>query len=163
MKLLPECCSSKCVDNLAAKKMIERFLAIKLEPKSKGNPSKNVWEGVKVERVSMRALHPSLGLYLKRTWRVHPRRGKPQRSGDYWKRWGPGAVGPRSADLWGRPAPGWAPWIPPLARWFLNGYKLRKYGARPKVCLKRCPNYFSQRILKLRKYFWYFLWKGKNC
>jgi len=27
--------------------------------------------------------------------------------------------------------------------------------------LKRCPNYFSQRFLKLREYFWYFCEKGK--
>ena len=78
-----------------------------------------------------------------------------------WRRWGPGAVGPGSADLWGRPAPGWAPWCPPLARCFLNGYELWKYCARPNVCSKRCPNYFSQRILKLRKYFWSFCKKGK--
>jgi len=43
-----------------------------------------------------------------------------------------------------------------LARCFLNGYELWKYGAQPKVCSKRCPNYFSQRILKLKKYFWSF-------
>jgi len=54
--------------------MRERFLEIKLESKSKGNPSKNVSEGVRVERVSMRAHHPSLGLYLKETRRVPPRR-----------------------------------------------------------------------------------------
>ena len=41
MKLLPESCSSNHVINLAAKKR-ESVLAIKLEPKSKGNPSKNV-------------------------------------------------------------------------------------------------------------------------
>ena len=61
----------------------------------------------------------------------------------------------------GRLALGWAPWCPPLARWFLNGHKLWKYSARPKVCSKRCPNYFSQRILKLRKCFWSFCKKGK--
>ena len=41
MKLLPESCSSNHVINLAAKKR-ESVLAIKLEPKSKANPSKNV-------------------------------------------------------------------------------------------------------------------------
>ena len=114
-----------------------------------------------MERVSMRAHHPSLGLYLKETGRVHPRRSQAQQSGSRWRRWGPGAIGLGSADLWGRPALGWAPWCPPLARCFLNGYELWKYGARPKVCSKRCPNYFSQRILKLRKYFWSFCKKGK--
>ena len=110
-----------------------------------------------------RAQHPSLGIYLKETWRMHPRRGRPQQSKSCWRSWGPGAVGPGSADLWGRPAPGWAPWCPPLARCYLNGYELWKYGAQPKVCSKRCPNYFSQRILKLRKYFWSFCKKGKNA
>ena len=113
MKLLPESYSSNYVINLAAKNW-ERVcvLAIKLEPKSKGNPSKNVWEGVRVERVSMRAHHPSLGLYLKERWRVHQRRGKPQWLWSRWRRWSPGAVGPGSADLWGRPAPRWAPSAP---------------------------------------------------
>ena len=113
------------------------------------------------ECVSMRELNTPLGTYLKRRWRVHQRRGKPQRLWSRWRRWGPGAVGPRLADLWGQPAPGWPPWCPPLARCYLNGYELWKYGAQPKVCSKRCPNYFSQRILELRKYFWSFCKKGK--
>src|SRR6185437_7232754 len=53
------------------------------------------------------------------------------------------------------------PWCPPLARSFLNGYELWKYGERPKVCSRRCSNYYSQRILKLKKYFWSFCKKGK--
>ena len=114
-----------------------------------------------MERVSMRAHHPFLGLYLKEFGRVHPRKSQAQWSGSRWRRWGPGAISPGSADLWGRPAPGWAPWCPPLARCFLNSYELWKYGARPKVCSKRCSNYFSQRILKLRKYFLSFCKKGK--
>ena len=111
MKLLPESCSSKCIDNLAAKKWErESILTIKFEPKSNGNPSKNVREGVRVKRVSMRASHPSLGLYLKRNCRVHPRRGKPQRSGSRWRRWGPGAVGPGSAG------PRVGPLVPPFGQ-----------------------------------------------
>ena len=124
-------------------------------------PEQECVRGSVSECVSMRELNTPLGPYLKRRWRVHQRRGKPQRLWSRWRRWGPGAVGPGSADLWGRPAPGWAPWCPPLARWFLNGHELWKYGARPKVCSKRCPNYFSQRILKLKKYFWSFCKKGK--
>ena len=72
----------------------ECVLAIKLESKSNGNPSKNVWEGVRVRRVSMRAHHPSLGLYLKEFGRVHRRKSQAQRSGSCWRRWGLGAVGP---------------------------------------------------------------------
>ena len=64
------------------------------------------------ECVSMRELNTPLGPYLKRRWRVHQRRGKPQRLWSRWRRWGPGAIGPESADLWGRPAPGWAPGAP---------------------------------------------------
>ena len=109
----------------------------------------------------MRELNTPFGLYLKEFGRVHPRKSQAQWSGSHWRRWGLGAVGSGSADLWGRPALGWAPWCPPLARCFRNGYKLRKYGARPKVCSKRCPTYFSQIILKLRKYFWSFCKKGK--
>ena len=73
-------------------------------------------------------------------------------------------VGPRNCWPWlGQPVGSAGPRVgnvvPPLARCFLNGYELWKYDARPKVCSKRCPNYFSQRILKLRKYFWYFFCK----
>jgi hypothetical protein len=89
MKLLPESCSCKCVDNLVVKKWErESFLAIKLELKSNGNPSKNVWEGVRVKRVSMRAQHPSLGLYLKENERRHKKRSRPRRLGDRWSKWG---------------------------------------------------------------------------
>ena len=116
------------------------------------------------ECVSMRELNTPLGPYLKRRWRVHQRKGKPQqRLWSHWRRWGPRAIGPRSADLWGRPAPGWAPWCPPLARCFLNSYELWKYGARPKVCSKRCPTYFSQRILKLRKNIFGLFVKREKC
>src|SRR6185312_15325217 len=104
----------------------------------------------------MRELNTLLGPYLKRRWHVHQRIGKPQHLWSHWRRWGPG-----KPLVLGRPAPGWAPLCPPLARCFLNGYELFKYDARPKVCSKRCPNYFSQRILKLKKYFWSFCKKGK--
>ena len=107
-----------------------------------------------------RAQHPSRP-YLKRRWRVHQRRGKPQRLWSHWRRWGPGAVGPGSADLWGRPAPGWAPWCPPSAWCFLNGYELWKYSAWPKVCSKKCPNYFSQRIKNSENIFGIFCKKEK--
>ena len=61
------------------------------------------------EWVSMRELNTPL---VKETGRVHPRRSPAQRSGSRWRRWGPGAVGPGSADLWGRPTPGWPPGAP---------------------------------------------------
>ena len=144
MKLLPKSCSSKYVINLAAKKWEREISWTKLEPKSNGNQSKNVWEGVWVSVWVWESSTPPLGPYLKRRWRVHQRRGKPQRLWSRWRRWGPGAVGPRSADLWGRPALGWAPWCPPLARCFLNGYKLWNSDACSEVCLKRCSNYFPK-------------------
>src|SRR6185312_525836 len=112
----------------------------------------------------MRAHHSSLGLYLKEFGRVHPRKSQAQRSGSRWRRWGPGAIGPGAADLWGRPAPWWAPWCPPLSCCFLNGYKLRKYGARPKVCSKKMSKLFFPKDFKLRKYFfWYFFVKRERC
>ena len=75
-------------------------------------------------------------------------------------------VGPKSRWPWvGRPmgsaGPRVGPLAPPLARCLFNGYELWKYGAWPKVCSKKYPNYFFQRILKLRKYFWSFYKKGK--
>ena len=47
-----------------------------------------------------------------------------------------------------------------IIKWVLKE-RQQKYGARPKVCSKRCSNYFSQRILKLKKYFWSFCKKEK--
>ena len=90
--------------------------------------------------LSMRELNTPLGLYLKKLGECT--RGETSHNGQV-------AVGKGGAQellALGRPAPGWAPWSPHLARCFLNGYELWKYGARPKVCSKRCPNYFSQRI-----------------
>ena len=56
-----------------------------------------------MKRVSMRAHHPSLSLYLKEFGRVHPKKSQAQRSGSRWRRWGPGAVGPGSAGPRGGP------------------------------------------------------------
>ena len=75
-------------------------------------------------------------------------------------------VGPRNCWPWlGQPVGSAGPRVgnvvPPLARCFLNGNELWKYGTRSKVCSKTCSNYFSQRILKLKKYFWSFGKKGK--
>jgi len=151
MKLLPESCSSMCVENLAAKKMRERVFLQKLEPKSNENPSKECereWEWREWAWERLTPLLASIWRELCECTRGETRHNSQVAAGEG------GAQEPLAL---GRPAPGWAPWCPPLARWFLNGHILRKYGARPKVCSKRCPNYFSQRILKLRKYFWCFL------
>ena len=152
MKLLPERCSSKCIGNLVAKKWEREISCNQTGAKIQWKPEQECERECEWVCEQERAQHPSIGLYLKITWHVHPRRGKPQWSGSRWRRWGPGAVGLGSADLWGRPAPGWVPWCPPLARWFLNGHKLWKYGARPKVCSKRCPNFFPK-DLKTQKIF----------
>ena len=96
------------------------------------------------ERVSMRASHPLLGLYLKETWSMHIRSSWPQRSCSRWGRWRPGAVGPGSTDLWGRPAPGWTPWCPPWARFLCNGHKFWKSSACSELCSKRCSNNFPK-------------------
>ena len=48
----------------------------------------------------MRELNTPFGLYLKEFGRVHPQKSQAQRSGSRWRRWGLGAVGPGSADLW---------------------------------------------------------------
>ena len=137
----------------------ECVLAIKLESKSKGNPSKNVWEGV---RVSMRAHHPSLGLYLKnlgKCTRGRARHNDQEAVGEGVAQ-EPLALGRPTCGV-GRPQGG-PPWCPPLARWFLNGYKLWKYGAQPKVCSKRCPNYFSKGFLNSENIFGIFV-KREKC
>ena len=159
MKLLSESCSSNYVINLAAKNWERECSCNQTWVKIQRKLEQECVRGSEHEG----AQNPSRGLYLKRTWRVHPRRERPQQSSSHWRRWGPGAVGPGSANLWDRPAPGWAPWCPPLAICFLNSYELWKYGPWPKVCSKRCSNYFSQRILKLKKYFWSFCKKRKNA
>ena len=158
MKLLPESCFSKCVDNLAAKKWErESFLAIKLEPKSNGNPSKNVWEGVRVERVSMRAHHPSLGLYLKEFGRVHPRKSQAQQSSSRWRRWRPGAVGPGSADLCGQPTPGWAPWCPPFGQMLPQRLWTLEIWCTAKSLLEKMSKLLFPKDFKTQKIFLVFL------
>ena len=128
----------------------ESVLAIKLESKSKGNPSKNVWEGVRVERVSMRAHHPSLGLYLKEFGRCT--RGRARHNGQV-------AVGEGGAQeplVLGRPTcgvgrPQVCPLVPPFGQMLPQRLWTLEIWFTPKVCSKRCP-----------KYFWYF-WKGKGA
>ena len=115
-KLLPEYCSSKCVNNLVAKKWERDFLAIKLEPKSNENPRakcERVWEGVSEWELSVRAQHPSLGLYLKREWPGTVGRSWAQRLvavGECWQwaveRWG------RPTQWFSRPNPGPTGWQP---------------------------------------------------
>ena len=102
-----------------------------------------------------RAQHTSRPLFKEKTARAPEEEASHNGYGDV------GEGGAQEPLALGRPAPGWAPWCPSLARCFLNGRELWKYGAWPKVCSKRRPNYFSQRILKLRKYFWSFCKKGK--
>ena len=109
----------------------------------------------------MRELNTLLGPYLKRRWRVHQRRGKPQRLWSRWKRWGPGTVGLGSANLWGRPAPGWAPWCPlrPDASSVVMNFGNMVHGQ--KFARKDVQIIFPKGFLKLRKYFWCFCEKGK--
>jgi len=66
-----------------------------------------------------------------------------------WFGWPVGSAGPKVG-----------PWCPPLARCFLNGYKLWNSGACSEVCSKRCSNYFPKDF-ETQKIFLVFLWKGK--
>ena len=112
MKLLPECCSTKYVDNLAAKKWERECSCNQNWAKIQRKPEQECVRGSESEESEHESSSPLSRPLFKEFGRVHPRRGQPQRSGSRWKRWGLGAIGSGSADLWGRPAPGWAPWCP---------------------------------------------------
>ena len=76
-------------------------------------------------------------------------------------------VGPRSHWPWvgqpvGSAGPRVGPLVPPLAKYFPNGHKLCKYGARPKFAWKRCPNYFPK-YFKTQKIFLLFFVKRKSA
>ena len=139
----------------------ERFLVIKLEPKSNGNPSKNVWERVWVSVWAWESSTPLSRPLFKENERRHAKRGRPQWSGDRWCKWGLHNGYQGSADLGVRPTHWWARCCSPLAVELQRSYGRWPWGARPEFCSKRCPNYFSKRILKFKKYFWYFCKKGK--
>ena len=115
-----------------------------------------------MKRLRTRASHPSLSFYLKGTWRVHMRGGRPQRSGSRWRRWGPGAVGPRSADLWGRPAPGWDPWCPlwPGASSTVKNFENMVHGQ--KFARKYVQIIFFPKDFKTQKIFLVFFVKGEK-
>ena len=139
MKLLPKSCSSNYVINLAAKNWERECSCNQTWAKIQRKPEKECVRRSESEGSEHESSSPlSRPLFKESGW-VHPRRSQAQRSGSRWRRWDPGAIGSGSGD------PKVGPLVPPpLARWFLNGYKLWKYGVRPKVCSKRCPNYFSK-------------------
>ena len=154
MKFLPESCSSKCVAILAAKKW-EREISWNLTwAKIQWKPEQEFMRGSESERVSMRASHPLLGLYLKTSCNMHARRGQSQWSRSHWRRWGPGAIGPGSAGS------RVAPLVPPLARFLCNDH-IFKFWCMFRSWLEKMFKIIFQRTLKLRKYFWYFCKKKK--
>ena len=102
---------------------------------------------------------PSCPLFEKRM-AYAPVEDKATTASESLEKWGPSNGHPGSADMWSRPAPGWARWFPTLARCSSNGHLIQKLSAWPKFCSKRHSKFF-QRISKLRKYFWYFCKKKK--
>ena len=139
-----------------SKEMRERvFLQSNLSQNPKETRAKNV-RGSVSECVSMRELNTPLGPYLKRRWRVHQRRGKPQRLWSRWRRWGPGAVGPGSADLWGRPPQGGPPSAPfglVLPQWLSS----LKIWCTAKSLLDKVSKLFFPKDFKTQEIFLVFL------
>ena len=78
MKLLPECCSSKCVGNLAAKKWERVCSCNQTWAKIQWKLESKVWEGVSEWELSVRAQNSPLGLYLKGEWPGTIGRDQPQ-------------------------------------------------------------------------------------
>ena len=153
MKFLPESCSSKCVVVLAAKKWEREISWNQTWAKIQWKPEQEFVRGSESERVSMRASHPLLGLYLKTKCNLQSRRCRAQRSRSRWSKWGlgNGHLGP--ADLWCRPAPWWACRPSPLAKVPFQWTLVSKFECTAKVLLEKIFNENFQRILKLRKYF----------
>ena len=87
MKFLPKSCSSKYVINLAAKKWEREISWNQTWAKIQWKPEQECVRGSVSECVSMRELNTPLGPYLKRRWRVHQRRCKPQWLWSRWRRW----------------------------------------------------------------------------
>ena len=156
MKLLPESCSSKCVDNLAAKKWEREFSCNQTWAKIQRKPEQRMWEGVWVSVWAWESSTPLSRPLFKVNLVCAPEESQPQRSGSCCRWCGPGPL------ALGRPAPGWASWCPPLARCFLNGHMPWKCLARPKFAWKRCPNYFPKDF-ETQKIFLVFFYKREKC
>ena len=154
IKLLPKYCSFKCVDNLAAKKWEREISCNQTWAKIQWKPEQECERECEWVCEHERAQHPSLGLYLKWTWCVHPRRASHN---------GQGAVADGVAqDRWpwvGRPQggpPGAPLWPDASSTVICLGNVLHVQSL-----LERDVQIIFQRILKLKKYFWYFYKKKK--
>ena len=148
MKILPESCSSKCVDNLAAKKWERDFL----QPNLSQNPMKtqekfvrgSVWER---EWKSECEWNTPLSQPLFKGERVKAHKERPATT----VREPLVNVGPRSRWPWvGRPVgsagPRVGPLLPPFGQiLFQQSYALELW-CTANIFWKRCPNYFSKRF-----------------
>ena len=154
MKLLPECCSSKCVGNLAAKKWERECSCNQTWAKIQWKLESNVWEGVSEWELSVTAQHPLLGLYLKREWpgTTATSRWKKMAGSRY-------QVGP--ADPRVRPAPLWAHWLTARDQGLPNGYKFWNFGFLAKLCFDKMFKFTFQRIFMLGNSFGFFC--KKKC
>ena len=129
-----------------------------LKPNLSQNPMETRARLCERECVSMRELNTPLGPYLKRRWCVHQRRGKPQRLWSRWRRWGPGAIGPRSAG------PRVGPLVPLFGLVLPQRLSSLKIWCTAKSLLEKMFKLFFPKVLKLRKYFWYiFFVKREKC
>src|SRR6185369_14364697 len=99
----------------------------------------------------MRELNTPLGPYLKRRWRVHQRRGKPQRLWSRWRRWGPGAIGPGSAG------PRVGPLVPPFGLVLPQRLSSLKIWCTAKSLLEKMSTLFFSKDFKTQKIFLVFL------
>ena len=157
MKFLPECCSSKCVDNLTAKKWEREISCNQTWAKIQWKPKQEcVREGVS-ECVGMRELNTTADLYLNENEQRSMKRGRPQQPGNRWNKWGPHNGYQGSADLGVRPTPWWARCCSSLAVELQQSYGRWPWGAQPEFARKYVKIIF-QRILKLIN-IWYFFVK----
>ena len=155
MKLLPESCSSNYVINLAANYWEREYSCNQTRAKIQKKPEQECVRSASGESEHESSSPLSRPLF-EGNWA-----GAPKEEPGTTVRKPLEKVGPRSHWPWvGRPQGG--PLVPPFGQVIPQRSWTLKIWCTAKSCSKRCPNYFSQKILKLWKYFfWSFCKKGK--
>ena len=110
VKLLPECCSSKCVDNLTAKKWEREFSCNQTWAKIQRKPEQRMWEGVWVSVWAWESSTPLSRPLFKGEWACAPEERQATTVMEPLEK-----VGPRSHWPWvGQPVGSAGPRVGPL-------------------------------------------------
>ena len=163
MKLLPECCSAKCVDDLAAKKWEIECSCDQTWAKIQRKPEQEYVRGSESEESEHESSSPLSRPLFKRIWASAPEEE-------------PGItaieplemVGPRSRWPWvGRPVgsagPRVGPLVPPFGLLLPQRSITLKIWCTTKSLLEKMFKLFFPNDFKTQKIFLVFLWKGKSA